>query len=59
MKILKMPFDTIIKCDCGCEFEFGPEDIKKDEEYGFSGIYKITYVTCPICGEEHSLLEFY
>ena len=26
MKILKLPIDTIIKCECGCEFEVEYED---------------------------------
>ncbi len=31
MKILKLPFDTTIKCDCGCEFEFDFEDVKREQ----------------------------
>lgn len=57
MKILKLPFDTTIKC--GCEFEFGFEDIKREnmKGYGFKGVYSytMTYVTCPLCGRGHEL----
>ena len=59
MKILKLPFDTTIKCDCGCEFEFGSEDIKKEEMPVYNGVgaYTVTmiYVTCPLCGKGHEL----
>lgn len=59
MEILKLPFDTTIKCDCGCEFEFGLEDIKKEVMPNFNGVNRYTYitiyVTCPLCGREHEL----
>lgn len=63
MKILKLPFDTTIKCDCGCEFEFGLEDVKERKgHFSYASPNSIVtekYVQCPICGEYHELLEFF
>lgn len=59
MKILKLPFETTIKCECGCEFEFEFEDIKKEEMPNFNGVNRYTYTTiyvaCPFCDKTHEL----
>lgn len=56
MKILKPKIDTIVKCECGCEFEFELEDIMKDRYYPDVGYYEtMSYVECPMCNKEHNI----
>lgn len=57
MKILKPKIDMIVKCECGCEFEFDLEDIMKENYYPFNiGAYEeVNYVECPICNKPHTI----
>ncbi|MGN0961037.1 MAG: hypothetical protein ACI4PF_02415 [Christensenellales bacterium] len=60
MKILKPKIDMIVKCDCGCEFEFDLNDIvrEKDTLAEMLGGYKIySYVVCPMCKKTH-IIDF-
>ena len=53
MKILKLPFENKITCECGCEFEFDYSDLEIDERiFSFgnrNNIVRILYVECPFC----------
>lgn len=64
MKINKLPFDTTIKCECGCEFEFSIEDIQlygEDYEFPISHWNKWErenlerVVVCPFCRKIHKI----
>lgn len=57
MKILKPKIDTIVKCDCGCEFEFELKDTVTDKHYMPNfGAYEIySYVLCPMCKKQHTI----
>lgn len=58
MKIIKLPVATIIKCDCGCTFEFDTDDI---EQIGYEMLNGTTYsrlvVDCPFCKKRHTIQE--
>lgn len=61
MKILKIPFETTIKCECGCEFEFDCDDI---EVTGHRIMYGFDYkeirqlsIQCPVCKRDHELIK--
>lgn len=57
MKILEIPFETIIKCSCGCIFEFEVSDctITTKQQYGVGKMetYSQIYVCCPVCKKKH------
>ena len=62
MKIIKLPYKTNrISCDCGCEFEFGLEDVKVDliavPSYDTPKMryIKSLFINCPLCGYETKL----
>ena len=62
MKIIKLPYEKIIKHYCGCEFEWDTEDVDVNVTYvpsidDNSCIQYITeyYVTCPFCKEKIEL----
>lgn len=58
MKILKMPFETKISCECGCEFEFEANDVDQTGYYMNDGrIYSCLRVICPVCKRQHILQE--
>lgn len=52
MKILKLPIDTKIRCECGCEFEFDTDDVIVNSYYSDCNERKQYYVNCPFCKEE-------
>lgn len=55
MKIIKLPFESKIKCGCGCEFEFDTNDIVITEIYNLNinVTLKEMFIYCPICKEKH------
>lgn len=57
MKIIKLPFETKIKCNCGCEFEFDTNDIFITEFCSFGSVSKDLFVHCPICKKPHTLKQ--
>lgn len=62
MKILKLPFDMKIICECGCEFEFDYEDVCIDTYNNVKvggDVHNIhrTSVMCHICHRYHDLKE--
>ena len=58
MKIIKLPIETKITCECGCEFEFDTDDI---EQIGYVLLDGTTYnhliVDCPFCKQRHTIQE--
>lgn len=52
MKIIKLKQikDMFIKCECGCEFEFELNDIKKTGDI-FHILHNV--VCCPLCRKFH------
>ena len=58
MKVLKLPIDMKINCECGCDFEFDTDDI---EQVGYTLMNGTTYsrvvVDCPFCKCRHILHE--
>ena len=55
MKILKLPVDTKISCECGCEFEFEPEDVKVSSMFSNNIQHNFYYIHCPFCKKSHNL----
>lgn len=60
MKILNIPIDTdnkIIKCECGCEFEYDNTDIEIISHFDHLTIQerRVIIVTCPLCYRNHEL----
>lgn len=58
MEIIKLPVDTKIICECGCEFEFNTNDV---EQVGYEildgTVYSRVVVDCPFCQYRHTLQE--
>ena len=47
----------IIKCECGCKYEYDKEDIKEMAFMSLDGAfqlgyYLVRYIECPECGEK-------
>ena len=58
MKILKLPIETRINCDCGCEFEFDMDDIEHQGIVcGELRVYTRAVIDCPFCHKRHTLQE--
>lgn len=58
MKIIKLPIETKITCECGCEFEFDYDDIEQDVYWASDGfVYSRDIVKCPFCKHIHVLQE--
>lgn len=58
MKILKLPVDTKISCECGCEFEFEIDDTQQQGYYTTDGLtYSKIVVDCPFCKQRHIIQE--
>lgn len=56
MKILELPVDTTIECECGCKFEF---DVGYDTNvisiYSDYLVGQKIVVDCPFCEKRHNL----
>ena len=58
MKILKLPVDTKISCECGCKFEFDVDDVERHVcLFGDDCVYSRITIDCPFCGSRHTLQE--
>lgn len=62
MKILKLPVETTVVCDCGCEFEFDASDLIQHGYFiseGFRGgrTHSRLVVDCPFCKISHTIQE--
>ena len=58
MKIIKLPIETKITCECGCEFEFDIDDLEHQVSWTNNElIYSRTIVDCPYCKHRHTLNE--
>ena len=60
MKIIKIPQWSIIKCECGCEYEIDKEDVSIETMTceNLDGTRKIImtwYVSCPFCNKRVDL----
>ena len=52
MNIKKIPIDTNIECNCGCEFEIHEYDTEKRHVQMGNREYIWSDVTCPYCNKQ-------
>ena len=57
MKILALPVPLIIKCECGCDFQYDMDDLNIREMYIDNYIVKWISVDCPFCHKTHTLKQ--
>ena len=57
MKILELPVETTIECDCGCKFEYDTDDVTVRVVFNDWIENRWLEVQCPLCKKQYRVLN--